>query len=196
MNKLPYQYWDELYKTGRTGWDIGYVSAPLKEYFNQVDDRSIKILVPGAGIGHEAEYLHKQDFPNVYLLDYSAESIKNFTKRCPDYPEDHLIHEDFFNHTGQYDLIVEQTFFSSIPRDQRSAYADKMHQLLKPGGKLTGLLFNHEFNFKEPPFGGTEKEYQVLFDPLFEIKKMEIAHNSIKPRAGRELFIILQKKCV
>jgi hypothetical protein len=57
------------------------------------------------------------------------------------------------------------------------------------------LLFNREFNFPEPPFGGTENEYRALFSPLFEFKKMEIAHNSIKPRAGRELFIILQKKC-
>jgi thiopurine S-methyltransferase len=69
-----------------------------------------------------------------------------------------------------------------------------MYQLLKSGGKLIGLLFNHEFRFEGPPFGGTQDEYKVLFEPFFKIKKMEIAHNSIKPRAGRELFIILQKK--
>ncbi len=195
MNELSYQFWDELYKTGQTGWDIGYVSTPLKIYFDQINEQSIKILVPGAGNGYEAEYLHKHDFPNVYLLDYSVESIKSFNQRYPDFPESHLINQDFFEHNGEYDLIVEQTFFSSIPREQRLIYADKMHQLLKPGGKLIGLLFNHEFNFPEPPFGGTENEYRALFNPLFEFKKMEIAHNSIKPRAGRELFIILQKKC-
>jgi SAM-dependent methyltransferase len=195
MSELQPHYWDALYTSGQTGWDIGYVSTPLKIYFDQINEQSIKILVPGAGNGYEAEYLHKQGFPNVYLLDYSVESIKGFNRRYPDFPESHLINQNFFEHNGQYDLIVEQTFFSSIPREQRLIYADKMHQLLKPGGKLIGLLFNHEFNFPEPPFGGTENEYRALFSPLFEFKKMEIAHNSIKPRAGRELFIILQKKC-
>ncbi|MCB2207942.1 MAG: methyltransferase domain-containing protein [Bacteroidetes bacterium] len=195
MSKLQPHYWDTLYKSGQTGWDIGYVSTPLKTYFDQLKHLSVRILVPGAGNGYEAEYLHKQGFPNVYLLDYAAESIKNFSKRYPDFPKKHLINEDFFTHTDQYDLIVEQTFFSSIPKERRNNYTEKMHQLLKPGGKLIGLLFNHEFNFQEPPFGGTENEYRTLFQPLFEIKKMEIAHNSIKPRAGRELFIILQKKC-
>lgn len=196
MSELQPHYWDTLYKSGQPSWDIGYVSTPLKTYFEQLNDRTIKILVPGAGNGYEAEFLHKQGFPNVYLLDYSLESIKGFKRRYPEFPVHHVYNQDFYKHKGQYDLIVEQTFFSSIPRNQRVNYADKMHQLLKPGGKLAGLLFNHEFSFRDPPYGGTENEYRAIFKPLFEIRKMEIAYNSIKPRAGRELFVILQKKCL
>lgn len=29
--KLTNQYWDYRYKQHQTGWDIGYISAPLKE---------------------------------------------------------------------------------------------------------------------------------------------------------------------
>jgi len=194
MNELSAHYWDELYKSGQTGWDIGYVSTPLKEYFDQLTDKSIKILIPGAGNGYEAEYLYKIGFPEVYLLDFAAETIKSFKNRLPDFPEDHLINENFFEHDAQYDMIVEQTFFSSIWRKQRAAYAEKIHQLLKPEGKLVGLLFGHEFDFNRPPYGGTENEYRHLFGRLFNIQTMEIAYNSIKPRTGRELFLILQKK--
>ncbi len=194
MDELNIRYWDQLYQSGQTGWDIGYVSTPLKEYFDQLTNRNIRILIPGAGNAYEAEYLHKMGFTNVYVLDFSAESIRKFQKRYPEFPAAHLISEDFFTHQGQYDLIVEQTFFSSIDRNQRPDYAQKMHDLLNNDGKLTGLLFTHEFDFQGPPFGGTLPEYRTLFQPFFEFNVFEIAYNSIKPRAGRELFFILQKK--
>jgi thiopurine S-methyltransferase len=194
MENLPAKFWDELYNTGQTGWDIGYVSTPLKAYFDQLSNQSLEILIPGAGNAYEAEYLYKNGFNNTFVLDYAAAGIHSFKNRFPSFPEENLIKENFFDHIKAYDLVVEQTFFSSILRSQRIAYAEKMYQLLKSGGKLIGLLFNHEFRFEGPPFGGTQDEYKVLFEPFFKIKKMEIAHNSIKPRAGRELFIILQKK--
>ena len=194
MDEFDVHYWDRLYKSGQTGWDIGYVSTPLKEYFDQLTDKSIRILIPGAGNAYEAEYLHKAGFDNVYVLDYSSESIKSFLKRYPEFPPSHLLEEDFFSHRGKYDLIVEQTFFSSIDRKLRPAYAQKMHELLTPGGKLVGLLFTHEFNLQAPPFGGTIEEYSALFRSYFVFKAFDIAYNSIKPRAGRELFFILQKK--
>jgi|GEM_PF-3928663 len=30
--QLDEQYWNNRYKTDQTGWDIGFVSTPLKEY--------------------------------------------------------------------------------------------------------------------------------------------------------------------
>lgn len=194
MEELTPAYWDRLYKSGRTGWDIGYVSTPLKEYFDQLTDKTIRILIPGAGNAYEAEYLHKTRFVNTFVLEYSVESIRSFIKRYPSFPESRLLEEDFFEHQGKYDLIVEQTFFSSIPRNMRHDYAKKMHELLVPGGKLVGLLFTHEFDSQHPPYGGSIEEYRALFQPYFKFKTFEIAHNSIKPRAGRELFFILQKE--
>jgi SAM-dependent methyltransferase len=193
MSDLSSQYWNQLYKSGQTVWDIGYVSTPLKVYFDQLTEKSIRILIPGAGNAYEAEYLYEKGFRETYVLDYATESMKSFQNRCPDFPKDQLLDEDFFEYQGKYDLIVEQTFFSSIPLEMRQAYVDKMHELLKPGGKVVGLLFGHHFDFHEPPFGGTENEYKDLFGQLFQINIMNTAHNSIKPRAGRELFFILQK---
>ena len=64
-------YWERIYESGHIGWDIGYISTPLKEYFDQLTDKNIKILVPGAGTGYEADYLYKNGFKNVFYLDYS-----------------------------------------------------------------------------------------------------------------------------
>ena len=194
MDELTKFDWDQMYIKGQIGWDIGYVSTPLKEYFDQLVNKSIKILIPGAGNAYEAEHLYKNGFTNVFILDYSTESIKSFKKRYPEFPSTHLIHEDFFQHQDQYDLIVEQTFFSSILPGKRNAYANKIYELLKQNGKLAGLLFTHEFDFQGPPFGGNKNLYLEIFSPLLDIVIMEIAHNSIKPRKERELFFIMQKK--
>ncbi|NOX86452.1 MAG: SAM-dependent methyltransferase [Chlorobi bacterium] len=194
MEKFSPEFWDMQYKEGKTGWDIGYVSPPLKEYIDQLTDRSLKILVPGAGSAWEVEYLFNNHFKNTFLLDFSEESILRFRKRCPVFPEDHIIKENFFEHSGQYDRILEQTFITSFPTQHRQAFARQVSHLLKPGGKFVGLMFNHEFPFDGPPFGGTKQEYQMLFEDLFEIEKLEIAYNSIKPRKGRELFVVLRKK--
>jgi hypothetical protein len=69
-----------------------------------------------------------------------------------------------------------------------------MCSLLTPNGKLVGLLFNDVLNADKPPFGGNREEYQTLFSDTFDIKKMEPCNNSIKPREGRELFVMMQKR--
>jgi len=192
-NEYDSGYWQNSYVEGKTGWDIGYIATPIKEYFDQLQDKSLKILIPGAGNAHEVEYLYVNDFNNTFLLDFASNSINNFLERVPSFPNEQIICENFFHHKGKYDLIVELAFFSSINPVIRESYVSKMFDLLNPGGKLVGLLFNHEFGHNFPPFGGTQQEYQKLFEPKFITQKMEIAYNSIKPRAGRELFILLKK---
>lgn len=189
----PPEYWDKFFDKNRLGWDIGYVSTPLKEYFDQLKDKSIKILVPGAGRGWEVEYLYSSGFRNVFYHDFSSLAHEAFLKRVPNFPQDQMLLADFFSLRGSYDLVVEQTFFSALPRNRREDYAWQMHDLLNPGGKFVGLLFNHEFPNDFPPFGGSLEEYKLLFFKLFAVRTFEVAYNSIEPRKEREFFIILEK---
>ncbi|MCX6158747.1 MAG: methyltransferase [Ignavibacteriae bacterium] len=187
-------YWDTKYSENSTNWDIGSVSPPLKEYIDQINDKSMKILIPGAGNAYEAEYLFLKGFINVFVLDISTIAIESFKQRFPDFSEKQLLNQDFFSHNDTYDLIIEQTFFCAISPDDRANYVKKMHSLLKDNGKLVGVLFNHEFEKDGPPFGGSVKEYEDLFLPYFEFKTFEVSYNSIKPREKREHFINVKKK--
>lgn len=186
-------YWEKRWQENKIGWDSGNVSLPIKEYIDQIKNKWIKILVPGAGNGYEVEYLYKNGFKNVFYMDFATKSIQSFLNRVPDFPKNQIITDDFFKHEGKYDLMIELAFFTSFRPDKRPQYVKKLLDLLNTGGKMAGLFFNHEFGNNYPPFGGTEKEYKQLFSQKFNIKYMEIAYNSIKPRAGRELFILLQK---
>jgi SAM-dependent methyltransferase len=194
MRNLSNDFWNNRYKTNDFGWDIGDVSEPLKKYIEQVDNKELKILIPGAGNAYEAEFLFKLGFKNVYVLDFAEAPLKNIKKRLPEFPNHQLIQQDFFAHKGQYDLIIEQTFFCAIDPILRSKYVQQMHELLAPNGKLVGLMFNDALNADKPPFGGDKEEYQKLFEDTFDIKKMEPCYNSIKPREGRELFVMIQHK--
>jgi len=190
----PISDWEARYQAGTSGWDIGRVSTPLKTYFDQLSDQSQKILIPGGGNGYEAAYLFKKKFKNTFLLDIAASPLRNFKSKLPEFPESNLICENFFDHRGSYDLIVEQTFFCAIDPKHRAAYAKKAHQLLKTNGKLVGLLWSVPMNHDHPPFGGNKAEYHQYFDPYFNYLHFEPAANSIPERAGRELFLCAKKK--
>lgn len=187
-------YWESKYNAEATGWDIGYASAPLKDYFSQLTNKELKILIPGGGNCYEAEYLFEQGFKNIFVIDIVEQPLKNLKARFPDFPDNQLIHDDFFNHEGKYDLIVEQTFFCALDPLLRKKYTDKMYDLLAEKGKIAGLLFDYELTEVGPPFGGSSAEYLQLFTKKFTIKKLERCYNSIQPRAGRELFFIFEKK--
>ncbi len=188
---LDENFWDSRYQSKNTGWDIGYISTPLKDYFDQLTNKNLKILIPGGGNSYEAEYLHKNGFTNVYVIDLSKTALDNLQKRIPSFPQNHLIHSNFFDLKENFDLIIEQTFFCALNPDLRPKYASKMKDLLVVNGKLIGLLFNIPLNDNHPPFGGNRKEYKSYFEPYFYIKIMDTAYNSIPERYGNELFIKL-----
>jgi SAM-dependent methyltransferase len=187
-------YWNHKYISKETGWDIGCVSKPLKNYIDQLKDKSIKILIPGGGNSYEAEYLHSRGFENVFVVDISKVPLQNLQNRVPDFPKDHLLHFDFFDIEDSFDLILEQTFFCAINPSLRLKYASTSNRLLTEKGKLTGVLFDAPLNTESPPFGGNKTEYLEIFEPYFNIEIMERSHNSISERSGRELFIKMHKK--
>ena len=192
--ELTQEFWEKRYQNNDIGWDVGEITTPLKAYFDQLEDKSLSILIPGAGNSYEAEYLHKLGFTNVVVIDIAPSAILKFKERVSDFPKPHIINMNFFDLNGRFDLIIEQTFFCAIDKKFRSSYANQAHKLLNPKGKVVGLMFDAPLNEGHPPFGGSVKEYKTCFNALFDIKVMEPSHNSIEPRAGREVFVKMVKK--
>jgi len=192
------KYWTERYKDQKTGWDIGYPSTPLKAYIDQLENKSIKILLPGAGNSYEAEYLHNSGFLNVYVLDIAQAPLDALLKRVPSFPKEHILKSDFFDLQGNFDLILEQTFFCSFPptEQNRNNYSKQMHNLLSEEGKLVGLWFDIPLtgDMVKRPFGGTKDLYLQYLSPYFKTHTFAPCYNSIAPRAGSELFGIFKKR--
>ena len=192
--QLDAAYWNLQYKQQLTGWDMGSVSPPLKAYIDQLTDKSIKILIPGCGYAHEAEYLLELGFQNITLIDISTEACKTLQEKFKNQQAIKILNQDFFYHKGQYDLILEQTFFSALKPKFRTLYPRKMQNLLAKNGKLVGLYFTIEFPKSGPPYGGSTQYYAHLFYPYYESKAFKTCYNSHPKRQGSELFVILKPK--
>jgi len=192
--KLNSHYWEERYQENETGWNVGAITRPIKEYVDQLEDKNLRILIPGAGNGYEFDYLIQKGFNDTYVVDYATTPLENIKKRMPGLSEKHIIASDFFELKGQYDLIIEQTFFCAIEPKLRTTYVQQMKSLLKPNGKIVGLLFQFPLTEVGPPFGGSKEEYLMRFENDFTINTLETAYNSIQPREGKELFFIFISK--
>ena len=190
-NPLNQEYWDTQYKVKATGWDIGSVSSPIKTIVDALENKNSSILIPGCGNSYEAEYLLKQGFTNVTLIDIAPTLVAAISEKFADNDAVNVILGDFFELEGKYDLIIEQTFFCALPPTMRQKYVWKMHQLLAENGKIEGVLFNRDFDIS-PPFGGNKAEYEQLFAAAFDLK-LELCQNSIEKRTNTELVIDFQK---
>ncbi|MFN0014307.1 MAG: methyltransferase [Saprospiraceae bacterium] len=191
--------WENRWQTGQTGWDLGAASPPLTAYADQIpqERRNLRMLVPGCGNGYEALYLLETGFRNIVMVDIAPTAVERMAARLnetfPDWESNlRILCADFFELEGTFDLILEQTFFCALDPTLRRDYALKMRDLLAPGGKLAGIFFDRNFE-GGPPFSGSQAEYRALFEPLFHIKTMAPCYNSVPPRAGTEVFVLLER---
>lgn len=187
-------YWESRWQAKQTGWDIGYPSYPIVQYMQSYNNKEANILIPGCGNAYEADWLDREGFQNITVLDISPTAIANAKDKIRNTTNINFVCGDFFSYQGTFDLILEQTFFCAIPVDRRRDYIRKSSELLRTGGRLVGVLFDREFSTSGPPFGGSAAEYESLFKPYYTLECFEPCYNSIEARAGTELFINLVKK--
>ena len=193
-NQLDQSFWNSRWENQQIGWDIGTASPAIITFMAQYPDKHAAILIPGCGNAYEADWLLQNGFTNITLIDIAPKAVALLQEKYADKPEIKVILGDFFDHQGRYDLMIEQTFFCAIDPSLRTKYVAQSSALLKPSGKIIGMLFNTNFEKAGPPFGGNTSEYQALFETDFSIKTMENCYNSIKPRANTEVFINFVKK--
>ncbi|MCB0705220.1 MAG: SAM-dependent methyltransferase [Saprospiraceae bacterium] len=192
-SKLNPEYWNARYQKQDIPWDMGSPSPSLVYLADTYIPKDARILIPGAGLAHEANYLHQNGYTQIFVCDWAAAAIQAVREFIPGIPDSNLLHSDFFELEMEFDFMLEQTFFCAIDRGLREAYVKKVHSLLAPGGQIGGLLFGVEMPGEGPPFGGSKSEYEKLFTPYFDIRLMEVSAYSIKPRAGSELLFLMTK---
>ena len=92
---LDANFWDQKYLNDDTPWNIRKASPPLTDYIDQLKDKTINILIPGAGHAHEVNYLLEKgfknitilflksvNFQNIYYMRYSVNKCVNFKEIC------------------------------------------------------------------------------------------------------------------
>jgi SAM-dependent methyltransferase len=189
------EYWNSRWKEGKTGWDLGMPSPPLLHLINTLNPgKSSRILIPGCGNAWEAEWLADQGYTNITLADIAPELCSILEHRFAQTPEITVRCVDFFDLKGPYDLILEQTFFCAILPELRERYVLKMKELLSEQGILAGVLFDTDFPFEGPPFGGHADDYRDLFQQQFQSIHFAPCRHSAPPRAGTECLMVCSQQ--
>jgi thiopurine S-methyltransferase len=156
--------WDERYRKGGDGWELGQPAPPLAEFLRH-DPRAPApggpVLVPGCGRGHEAALLAELGF-SVVGLDFSGEALREARRLYgPDRPGLRWLQADLFDRDaleaaglgpGSLAGVLEHTCFCAIDPPQRGAYRATVAGLLRPGGWLLGLFWCHS-RAGGPPWG-------------------------------------------
>lgn len=185
--------WEARWRSGQTGWDLGQPSPPFVALLDGPDAPPPgRAAVVGCGSGHDARLFARRGFETVGF-DFALTAIA--TARDLATAEGVAVRfeqADFFDLPrgwgGQFDYVVENSFFTAIPPERRAEYAAVVAGLLRPGGELIGLFRAHD-RPDGPPFGTSEGELRGLLGRAFDVASIGPAPASHERRGGEELLV-------
>jgi SAM-dependent methyltransferase len=197
-NVSSVSFWEESYRSGRTGWDLGMPTPVFQRIAESSQFQPGKMLVICAGRGYDARLFARQGF-QVTAVDFADSAVKEMQSLLePDLPME-VIQADIFDLPAfmneEFDYILEYTCFCAIDPQRRAEYIESVSSLLKPGGYYIALAFPIGRRSGGPPFFVTPDE---LIHPLnergFKLVLREIPDDSVPGREGIEELLVLRKK--
>jgi SAM-dependent methyltransferase len=196
------EYWETLYKIGKTPWELNTHAPPLKTFLDSpyaVRPGSIAVL--GCGTGHDCMLFAHYGF-TVVGIDFAPSAIKATTEKFQKADilgkTGYLIEKDIFSlheYAGGFDYVLEHTCFCSIDPNQRNRYAYAARDLLKPNGKLIGLWWVFDrLGSGGPPFAVTKNQIMDTFSKFFDFEIVYVPKDSVPERKDAELFTLMAKR--
>ena len=178
-------FWTSRYAAGKTPWDFGGVPAALKSFLARSFAPG-RVLIPGCGSGYEVQAFHEAGY-DVTAIDFSPAAVDQ-AKGVLGVLAARVIFGDVFTHDfgqGRFDLIYERTFLCSMPPSRWPDYANRMADLLSPGGRLIGI-FLYGQRPEPPPYPLTDKQAEQLFQRRFRQVRSELVTDSLPLFRGME----------
>lgn len=193
-------YWNAIYlEQDSPGWNIGRPAPPLMEWLKTDGVRHLaslrgqtpRVCVPGCGYGHDVREFAAAGFEAVGV-DFAPLAVQRANEQSKGAPGKFEFRQaDIFElantERGRFDFFYEYTCFVAIEPRRRPEYVQLALELLKPGGMLIGCFYNHGRE-GGPPFDVTREQVLELYQPHFEIRKLEVTPHSVERRAGHELW--------
>lgn len=156
--------WENRYQMGQTGWDRGETSANLLHWTETGLLIPCRILIPGCGNGYEVLTLAEKGF-DVIAIDIASTPLKKLTKSLQTNKlTADLVLADFMTWQPEkkIDAIYEQTSLCALDPEHWQAYEQRLHNWLKPKGKLFAQFMQSEQE-GGPPFHCDIDEMRILF---------------------------------
>lgn len=189
--------WETDYQRKTDGWDLG---GPTPAFRRLASDNRFppgRMLVPGAGRGHDAREFARHGF-EVTAVDFTSYAVREMQRLAQAEAPVRILQHDIFELPAKldhsFDYVLEYTCFCAIDPGRRAEYADVVSRVLRPGGTYIDLAFPLDGRPGGPPFAVSEAEILDLFlERGFKLHARELPHDSVSPRRGAEELFILRK---
>jgi SAM-dependent methyltransferase len=152
------------------------------------------VLVPGCGAGYEVRFFAERG-DDVLGIDFADAAIER-ARRTLGKLAAHVRKADFFAlDEAPFDLVYERTFLCALPRRVWPRWAERLPQLVRPGGCLAGFFFFDD-NERGPPFGISDERLRELLDAHFtRTEDAPIpAEQSVPVLAGKERWQVWERR--
>lgn len=186
-------YWQGIYDAGDARWDQGAPAPPLAAFF-AADRGTGRAIVPGCGRGHDALMLAARGW-QVTGVDFATSAVVDARAAAAGRGiAAEFAQLDWFTAAeqpgwrGAFDLVVEHTCFCAIDPARRDAYVDVVHALLRPGGRLVGLIWSCGRE-GGPPFHADPAISRAQFERRLAVERFEPAQGSWPTRVGEWLLV-------
>lgn len=188
--------WELDYEHKTDGWDLGGPTPAFKRLALSGGFKPGKMIVLGAGRGHDAREFARHGF-QVTAVDFASQAVREMQLLAdPAAPVDILQHDIFrlpLAMDNSFDYLLEYTCFCAIDPTRRADYADLVTRLLRPGGLYIDLAFPLDGRVGGPPFAVSVTQVVRLFEERgFKLIARETPIDSVAARRGKEELLIFQ----
>jgi methyl halide transferase len=192
------EFWENLYQTKITPWDLGKAAPPFKSFLDSAHSVAPgTVAVLGCGAGYECLLFAAKGF-TVTGIDFAPAAIsatkEKFERANIFQTTGFVVQSDIFalDHLKEkFQYVVEHTCFCAIQPARRPDYARTVHNLLKIGGQLIGLWWLLDKR-GGPPFAVDRSEIFELFSD-FRVDLSYEPIDSVPDRQGKELFTLMTR---
>ncbi len=185
--------WAQHYETGLLPWDLGGPHPFFRHDLQAETVKDLRVLVPGAGAGHDAAHLARLGAA-VTALDLTPQARDLHRQLYGEQVADYRV-GDFLQLTpGEtWDMLLEHTCFCAIPPTRRADYVLAARRALAPGGRVFMLAMVGEER-DGPPHPMALDNLKSLFGHHFLLLREEPLQGDLTARPGMEWFLWWEKK--
>lgn len=190
------KFWTDLYQSPEApGWELNQEAPALRSLTAQLKLSKLRVLVLGAGSGHDAAFLAQQGHI-VTAVDFSEAAVAQLKMKYSGLQNLKIVQGDAFNlpsdFNSRFDLVFEHAFYCAISPERRNDLVKVWKRVLAPGGHLLGVFFVAE-KPQGPPFGGSEWEIRQRLKSSFNFIYWTRWRHSVEARKAKELVVYARK---
>lgn len=184
------QSWNARYAERTDRWTLEGAPPVLEQVIESYRERR-RVLVPGAGHGHDA-FAWARAGHEVIALDFAPLAVASMQQRMRESGVSFEALEADVTAPpaplrGRVDLVWEQTCLCALQPEDRRPYLEAMATLLRPGGAMVALLWHHGED-GGPPFDMPPVLVERLVTGLFSIHKRERVDPALSQRSTEYLW--------